>query len=120
MSGHLSTEELEALEEAYRQSTPGEWYTVEQPWRSNYYDRDYGAYLTVPTYAVAGSPDPHAGKAVLDSVDLDEWEDYRDHESQVSQCDADLSCAVAARNALPRLTAEIRRLRNETRAAAGN
>lgn len=88
---------LDLIREAARESrereakaTPGPWFTVDLPWRS----RD------VPTYVVAGNPDPHVGTPVLDSIDVDEWMEGEDPEEQIAQADENLAFAARARTEL--------------------
>jgi hypothetical protein len=95
----LDLDHLEKLSEA---ATPGPWYTVDLPWRPP----GCGGWI------VAGNPDPHVGKAVLDSIDIEEW-DAELNGPDWSQSDADLEFAAAARAAVPAMCRELRRLRLE-------
>src|SRR5262245_7657798 len=71
-------------------ATPGPWYTVELPWRAQ----------GCGTYVVAGNPDPHVGRPVLDSIEIDEW-DAEEEGPDYSQSDSDLAFAAAARTGWP-------------------
>lgn len=78
--------DLDKLRALSAQATDGTWYTVDAPWR----------YSDVATYAVARDPDPHAGIAVLDSVQ--EFDDDDSPELARAQADVDLEFAVACVN----------------------
>jgi len=90
--------DLEALEKLYRSSTPGRWFTVQQPWRPS----------GVGSWIIAGSDDPHAGTPVLDSMEIEEWPADR-AAPDYSQSDADLEFVAAAKNAFPQLLSLSRR-----------
>lgn len=82
-------------------ATKGPWYLVEAPWRASYYDKEIGEHVLCTTYVVAGNPDPHGGKAVLDGVEIEEWESHKQRDEFVNQSDMDLSFAANARTDLP-------------------
>lgn len=88
-------EQIAALE---AEAAPGPWYTVESPWREL-----HDGYPTHGTYAVAGDRDPHIGEAVLDTLDVLEWETPDHHAAQIAQADANLGFAVACVNWVRRL-----------------
>jgi hypothetical protein len=87
-------------------ATAGPWYTVESPWRASYGGEP------LPTYAVAGDADPHIGLPVLDSPEIEDWDDEgrQAYQSQLARRDADLGFACAARAALPLALARCRAL----------
>lgn len=101
-SDRLTDEQIAALEAAEKAADPAPWHLVGKPWM----DDDQ-----CDTYAISGNTDPHAGVPVLSWVEPD----LRDPESEADENEhkqrANLACAVAARNALPSLLAEVRALR---------
>lgn len=97
--------EIERLE---AKATKGDWFTVESPWRANYFDKDIGEYRRMPTYIVAGTPDPHGCKPVVDGIEIDEWGDEKEYNDFVDQSDADLELIAALRNACKTLCAAAR------------
>ena len=63
---------LEEIRRACANATGGPWYTVEKPWRASYFDEETGQHRDLPTYIVAGDPDPQkASAAIVDSPDVD-------------------------------------------------
>lgn len=109
----ITDDELALIVAAHEAATPGPWFTVEAPWRANYYNRETESHESIPTYIIAGSDDPHAGKPVLDAVHIEEWETEEQKAAFVSQTDSDLGFCCIARSAIPRLVREVIRLRAE-------
>src|SRR5262245_13724563 len=72
------------------EATPGPWYVVGPPWLPP------GCAASI----VAGHPDPHLAPAVLDAVEITEW-DGEAEGPDYSQSDADLAFAAAARTGWP-------------------
>ena len=93
-------ERLRALE---AKATKGRWYLLETPWLAH----------GLETMILAGSPDPHVGRAVCD-FQCQEQEQGDGPESN-GWNDADF--IVALRNALPELVAHCSRLKAERDAA---
>lgn len=86
---------LSKLERLANAATPGPWFTVESPWLPP----------GVPTYVIAGSADPHAGRLVCDF-------DFIEDRDQTDNSDADAAFIAAADPGIVKaLIAEIRRLR---------
>ena len=98
----MTAQQLAEIKACAAAATPGPWFTVDTPWRAS----EGG------TYVVAGSPDPHLGTPVLDSVEIMEWP-AEDEGPDYSQSDADLTFAARARSWVPTLVAEIERLQAE-------
>lgn len=92
--------DLTKLRTMSEHATEGTWYTVEAPWRIP----------DQPTYAVAGSRDPHIGTVVLDTLGVDEWTDEGSYDEtfdgQLYRQDADLAFAVACVNFVRGLLAQ--------------
>jgi len=78
-------------------ATKGPWYTVGHPWR------DWGVSGSI----LAGNPDPHVGKMVVDGpYELDLLEDEGETDAGVvEQSDCDMDLIVALRNAAEELLA---------------
>jgi hypothetical protein len=108
----MTRPDIERLRDLLAEATDDDWYTVEDPWRAKGRAPNYEFY---PTYIVAGSPDPHGSKMVVDApdVDMDPDEDGISRDDQIAQGDADLALICAAKNTLPALLAYIEEL--ETR-----
>lgn len=106
------TIDLEAIKIRCKAATPGPWYMVGPPWRATYYDRDREIYINLGTHIVAGNPDPHIGKSIIDSIEMTGW-DFEAWKPDCSQSDADLEFCAYARTDIPALIAEIERLRDE-------
>src|SRR6185436_1744900 len=77
-------------------ATEGPWHRVESPWLPP----------DVPTYVIAGSPDPHGGRLVCDFQFLED----RDEEHNDWN---DAEFIAVARTAMPRLLATVAALRAE-------
>lgn len=92
---------IERVRAYAEKATDGPWYLVEAPWRPHYYDKKRGEHVVLPTYVVAGNPDPHGGKGVLNSFDIDEWPDEKTYDQWVQQSDMDLEFAANSRTDLP-------------------
>lgn len=103
--------DLEQIKAYCTAATKGPWYVVGPPWRMSWYDKERGEYVAVPTYVVAGNPDPHCGTVVITAPDCDEEDARKSYEELVEQTDADLEFAARARQDLPLLIREIERLR---------
>jgi hypothetical protein len=88
------TQTIDRLEALLEVATKGKWFTVEQPWRRS----------DVATWIVAGSPDPHAAKPVLNAIEIDEWPAEQDG-PDYTQSNADLAAVAALKNAAPLLLA---------------
>lgn len=104
----IAAADLERIEAYCNAATDGPWFTVESPWRASHYNKDTGLHEAIGTYVVAGSPDPHAGTPVVDSIEIDKWP--ADEGPDYSQSDTDLAFCASARTDLPACIAEIRRL----------
>lgn len=102
----MTDEQLAAIAARTDAATPGPWYTVDQPWRATWYNKDAGLYERLPTYVVAGNPDPHIGRPVCDSIELDEGTDD-ERERHVDQSDADLDFIAHSRTDVPELLKHI-------------
>ncbi len=116
----ISEERLQEIRERCQSATQGPWYTVESPWRASYYNKETGLNEPIGTYVVAGSPDPHVGTPILDSIEIDEWEVPEDGSycgPDYSQSDADLNFAAHARTDIPDLLAEVERLKQQITSA---
>jgi len=100
----LTPNEVKAIRERVDRATPGPWYTVKKPWIPD----------NIGTYVVAGNPDPHIGKPVMDCIMIDEWpaeQEYPDY----SQAWDDLEFAAHARQDVPALCETCEELRGLVR-----
>lgn len=75
----MTNKDLKHLRALCDAATQGEWHVVGLPWNNG-----------LP-YIVAGHPDPHVGKAIIDLLDQDEFsgEDDEDIERQMAQFQAE-------------------------------
>lgn len=113
------TDFVRRCREYAEKASEGPWYLVEAPWRPNYYDKKRGEHVVLPTYVVAGNPDPHSGQGVLNSFDIDDGPDGTTHDEWVQQSDFDLEFAAKSRTDLPAallLIEQLIRERDEARA----
>lgn len=112
MSTEITDAELAELRRLHEAADRAPWYLVGHPWADG---------RAADTYAISGSPDPHARTAVLQWCEVDEvtlrdgddessaWRDAEDKQR------ANLACAVAARNALPALLSRLERAEKEAK-----
>lgn len=103
--------DLEAIKRYCKAATKGPWYVVGPPWRMSWYDKQRGEHVAVPTYVVAGNPDPQAATVVITAPDCEEEDTRMSYGELVAQTDADLEFAARARGDLPALVSELERVR---------
>jgi hypothetical protein len=102
----MDAEHLAAIAERADKATPGPWARVDMPWRTP----------ELAAYVVTGRGDPHLGKLVASAPEVDEWEDKPGEFERLVAGEADMAFIAHAREDIPTLVAEVRRLREEREA----
>jgi hypothetical protein len=107
--------DLEAILARCEEATDGPWYVVGPPWRANWFDKESQRHRDIPTYVVAGDPDPHRGTPVCDAASVDEYpaddesvSPEQTYDALVAQTDADLEFIAHARTDVPQLVAALK------------